>query len=186
MGTIDLLNIMIVGVVIIAEFFVHNSLNRYKAVKFNMTLRYFVLKDSEGDHKWTIEIGTRYPDKDGNKLPSKRIHKINVNNLDEAIEEAVVDLCSQIDWGPLEKDVTPPFVAYNSITDGATVPIDSYLKLIIKDDLLSAGIDISDMRVMLNNSMVDFDITSEVTVEGDPYEYVLEWRPPMIVKSRYE
>lgn len=151
-----------------------------------MTLRYFVVKGEEGDHKWTLEIGTRYPDRNGNKLPSKRIHKISINNLDEAIEEAVADLCSQIDWEPLEKDVAPPFVSYNSITDGATVPIDSFVQLIIQDELLSAGIDLSDMRVTLNNSMVDFDITDEVTVVGDPYEYILEWRPPMVVKSRYE
>lgn len=169
-----------------AEFFVHNSLSRSKAVKFNMTLRYFVVKDEEGEHMWTLEIGTKYPDKDGNTLPSKRIHRVNVLTLDEAIEDAVAELCSQIDWEPLADDVEPPYVAYNSITDGATVPIDSFMQLVIQDELLSAGIDLSDMKVIINNSMVDFDITDEVTIEGDPYEYKLEWRPPMIVKSRYE
>ena len=135
---------------------------------------------------WTLEIGTRYPDKDGNKLPSKRVHKINVNNLDDVIEEAVADLCSQIDWEPLAKDVKPPFVAYNSITNGSTVPIDSFMQLVVQDELLSAGIDLSSMKVTLNNSAVDFDITSEVTIKGDPYEYTLEWQPPMIVKRRYD
>lgn len=169
-----------------AEFFVYSSLNKNKAVKFNMTLRYFVLSNSEGDHKWTLEIGTTHPDKNGNKLPSKRIYEVNINVLDEVIEKAVAELCSQIDWSPLANDVEAPYVSYNSITDGSTVPIDSFMKLKVKEDLLSAGIDLSNMKVILNNGMIDFNITNEVTIEGDPYEYVLEWKPSRVVKKRYE
>lgn len=153
-----------------------------------MTLRYFVLSSSEGDHKWTLEIGTRYLDTNGDSIPSKRVHTIDVSNLDEIIEDAVADICALIDWGQIERDVKAPYVSYNSIptTSGVTVPISSYMKLIITDELLSAGIDLSNMRVTLNNSMVDFDITNEVDVTGDPYEYTLEWRPPLIVKETYE
>jgi len=169
-----------------AEFFVQNSLNDKLAVKFNMTLRYFVLSSSEADHKWTLEIGTNYPDIDGNKIPSKRVHAISGVDFDQVIEEATAEICAVVDWGTLANDVKAPYVSFNSITGGATVPIDSFMKLIISDELLSAGIDLSEMEVTLNNSMVDFDITNEVSVTGDPYQYTLEWRPPMIVKGTYE
>ena len=169
-----------------AEFFVQNSLNDKLAVKFNMTLRYFALSSSEGDHKWTLEIGTTYPDVAGNSIPPQRVHGIDAINFDEVIEEATAEICAVIDWGELERDVKAPFVSFNSIEDGSTVPIDSFMKLVISDELLSAGINISEMKIILNNSMVDFDITDEVSVTGDPYEYTLQWRPPMIVKGRYE
>lgn len=169
-----------------AEFFVHHSLNRTKAVKFNMTLRNFVVLGEEGDHKWTLEIGTFYPGADGDTIPSERVHNVDVNNLDEAIESAVANICAKIDWSPLEEDVEPPYVAYNSIEDGTTVAINNFIQLIIEDHLLSAGIDLSEMKVVLNNGTVDFDITSEVTVEGDPYQYKIEWEPPKRVYSRYD
>jgi hypothetical protein len=65
------------------------------------------------------------------------------------------------------------------------VSIGSNISLVLKDYLPSAGIDLSNAKVVLNNSMTDFDITSEVQVEGDPYEYTIRWNTPMRVYSRY-
>jgi len=93
-----------------AVFYVGNSLNPNKTVKFNITLRYFVIKGEEGEHMWTLEIGTTHKDIDGDPISAKKIHRVSANNLDQVIEEATGDLCSQIDWAPLVEDKEAPFV----------------------------------------------------------------------------
>jgi len=50
----------------------------------------------------------------------------------------------------------------------------------INENLPAAGIDLSDMKMVLNNGNVDFDITDEVKVVGDPYDYELRWIPPRL------
>jgi len=170
-----------------AEFYVRNSLNYNKAVKFNITLRYYVLKGVEGEHMWTLEIGTTYPDINGDPISPKRISNISANNFDEIIESGVAELCAKIDWSPLVVDRKPPFVDSVSPADGETdASINSNINMFLKDKLPSAGMDLSDMKIVLNNSMVDFDITGEVDIDGDPYEYYLIWRPPLRVYNTYD
>jgi hypothetical protein len=66
------------------------------------------------------------------------------------------------------------------------VPIQSDVYIKIKDKLPSSGIDLSTMKIVLNTGETDFDITSEVTIKGDPYVYELYWAPPLRVYERYE
>jgi hypothetical protein len=169
-----------------SEFYVHNSLNITKSVKFNITLRYFVIKGERGDHMWVLEIGTTHPDRNGDPISAKKIHRISAEDLDEIIEDALSDLCSQIDWSPFVGDVDAPYVDTLYPEDGTTVSIGSNIYMVIKEKLPAAGIDLSNLRVTLNNSMVDFDITSEVSIEGDPYEYNLKWSPPLRVYDTYD
>lgn len=170
-----------------AEFYVRNSLNYSKAVKFNITLRYFVPKGQAGDHKWVLEIGTTYPDINGNRIIAKKIYNISAEDLDQVIEEGVADLCSQIDWSPLVQDKEEPYVDSTTPEDGDNdVSIMTDIYVTIKDDFPSAGIDLSNMKIILNNGVQDFDITSEVSIEGDPYEYTLRWSPPIRVQSTYD
>ena len=170
-----------------AEFYVTNSLNLDKAVKFNITLRYFVLLAEKGDHKWVLEIGTTHPDINGDRIIAKKIHGISAQNLDQVIEEGVAELCSQIDWSPLVQDKVKPYVDSTTPEDGDTdVNIMTDIYVTIKDDLPSAGIDLSNMSITLNNSMVTFDITNEVVITGDPYEFNLRWTPPLRVFDTYE
>jgi len=170
-----------------AEFYVRNSLNYEKAVKFNLTLRYFVPKGYYGDHKWVLEIGTTYPDINGDRIIAKKIYNISAENLDQIIEEGVADLCSQIDWSPLVQDKEKPYVDSTTPEDGDTdVSIMTDVYVDIKDDLPSAGIDLSNMVVTLNNSMTTFDITNEVSIDGDPYVFNLRWTPPIRVFDTYE
>ena len=169
----------------IAEFWVTNSLNDNKSVKFNLTLRYFVIKGEKGEHMWTLEIGTTHLDLNGDPISPKRVHNISADDLDDVIESAVVDLCAQIDWSPLSIDRRAPYVDSYS-PSGNNTPIGSKVYITIKDNLLSAGIDLSEMKVILNNGMVDFDITSELEITGDPYEYQLKWDTPLRVYDTYE
>jgi hypothetical protein len=161
-----------------AEFFVHNSLNTSKSVKFNISLRRFVVKgDYDGDHKWVLEIGTTHSGSDGSPHLVKKIHNISESNLDSVIETALSDLCSKIDWSPYVDDKESPYVVSVDPT-GSDIPIGSNIYVTIQDKLPSAGIDLSNLKVTLNNGTVDFDITSEMEVQGDPYQYQLKWVPP--------
>lgn len=168
------------------EFYVNNSLNITKSVKFNITLRYFVVKGEEGEHMWVLEIGTTHPDINGNPISAKKIHRIAVEDLDEIIEDALSALCSQIDWTPYVSDTDAPYVAELYPQDGTTVSIGSNIYMKIKELLPAAGIDLADLKVTLNNSMVDFDITGAVDISGDPYEYEFKWVTPLRVYETYD
>lgn len=167
-----------------AEFWVRHSLNPNKAVKFNITLRYFVAAGEKGEHIWVLEIGTTYPDADGKAIVAKKVHLISAEDLDEIIEESLADLCAQIDWSPFVADKYAPSLIDVSPT-GSGISIWSNVEFTITDKLPSAGIDLSNMKVILNNSMTDFDITSECRIEGDPYQYEFVWGPQIRVYGRY-
>jgi len=167
-----------------AEFYVQNSLNLEKAVKFNITLRYFVTAQSRGDHKWVLEIGTTYSGADGNPISAKKVLPIDVEDFDEVIEDSVASLCSGIDWTPLAVDGESPYV-YECVPTTSGVSIGSSVYFTLKDLLPSSGIDLSSASIVLDNSMTEFDITGDVQIDGDPYEYKLKWSPPLRVYSRY-
>ena len=169
-----------------AELYVTNSLNLHKTVKFNLTLRYFVIKGERGEHQWTLELGTTHEAADGGVIPSARVHRISVSNLDEAIENALSTLCGYIDWTPYVDDKEAPVVDSTVPADGTTVSIESNVYATLSEILPAAGIDLSNMQVILNNSMEDLDITNEVIITGDPYIYQLYWRPSLRVYDTYD
>ena len=163
-----------------AELYVINSLNLTKSVKFNLGLRYFVVKgDEDGDTKWVLEVGTTHSGSDGATPLVRKIHNIAAEDFDEVLEGALSELCALIDWSPFVADGEPPYlVSVNPTGDGT--PIGSTVYLRIKEELPSSGIDLSNIKVIINNGTVDFDITSEIEVTGDPYEYDIKWAPPRL------
>ena len=170
-----------------AEFYVRNSLNYEKSVKFNITLRYFVIVGMRGDHKWVLEIGTTYLDINGNSILPQNIHMTSLDNIDSIVEDAVSKMCSVIDWSPLVADRRAPYISSTSPSNGATnVSIYSNVICNIMDVLPSAGIDISDIQVVLNNGTTDFDITNELNITGDPYKYEVTWAPQIRVCDYYD
>lgn len=169
-----------------AEFYVRHSLNSKKTIKFNVTLRYLVPAGEHGDHKWVLEIGTTYSGSSGDSIVPKKIYLTSLNNLDEVIEYNTIELCKQIDWGPFVDDKDAPYVYSSYPSDGASnVPITSSVEIIIKELLPSSGIDLSNMKVTLNNGMTNIDITSDIDVGGDPYEYSIKWAPSKVVYDTY-
>lgn len=168
-----------------AEFWITHSLNPSKAVKFNITLRYFVVAGERGEHMWVLEIGTTYPDANGDPIPAKFAHLISADDFDQVVEDTVSLLCSQIDWSPFVQDKEKPHIT-NVAPTGSGVHIAYDVNFIIADALPSAGVDLSNFKVFLNNSMIDFDITSEVQITGDPYQYEFKWIPPLRVYSTYD
>ena len=160
-----------------SEIFVRNSLNSKKPVKFNFAIRKFVDKLSEGEELWVLEVGTLTPDTNGDPIPPYYVHNIAEKNVEDEVDKAISSMCALIDWTVLEDDNDPPYITYFS-PEGEAIDITSYVEFGLKDDLPSSGMDLSDMKVTLNNGEVDFDITSELIVKGDPYEYTFKWIPP--------
>ena len=160
-----------------AHFIVRNSLNPGKVVKFSITLQQQVLKGWEGEPIWMAEINTLEPSASGIDLVSKYLHLRTLNNLDEEIEKAVSELCEQIDWSPLENDNRAPYVSYYTPSETENVSIESSVEIVLKESLPSTGIDDSSITITLDG----MDITNEVEIIGDPYEYTLKWKPSLIV-----
>lgn len=160
-----------------ADFIVRNSLNPYKSVRFSITLQQQVLKNSEGEPIWAVEINTLEPDINGNQFKSKFIHLRTLENLDKEIEKVVSELCGQIDWSPLLTDRRAPYVDSYTPEEIFGVGIDSSVKIVIKESIPATGIDINSISVTFDGA----DITDEITITGDPYEYTLKWKPSTIV-----
>ena len=167
-----------------AELLVKNSLNQKLSVKFNVSVKQFTVKGEQGDAKWLLEVATTYLDKDGYNIRPKLVHLRTLDSLSEEIELAVEEMCALIDWGILESDGRAPFVFEHSPT-GADVPMSSYIEIILRELFPSSGIDISEMKIMLDNGTAAFDITNELEITGDPYEYKINWRPALIVHDHY-
>lgn len=162
-----------------AELYVKHSLNPYKTVKVNVALREFIVPNEEGERVWVLELGTRARDVAGDKILPVYIHNVSESNIEDEINKAISSICNLIDWTEFEEDVKPPRLVYFKPT-GDDVSIDSFIEFKVKEELPAAGIDRSAMTVTLNNGQHDFDITSELEVQGDPYEYVFRWKPPKL------
>lgn len=161
-----------------AQFLIRNSLNPQKVVKCGITFEQVTPTNYEGEPIWVIELATDEPHKNGGSIPPAYINLTSLDNLDEEIEKAVEIISDKIDWTPLEIDDRPPFVE-SVYPDSYEVDIESRIEIILKDLLPSAGIDIDSISMTIN----DLNVTSELEITGDPYEYTLKWNPFMRVYS---
>lgn len=165
-----------------ANFLIRNSLNPYKVIKCNLTFQQQVLKGSEGEHIWVVEVNTIEPDINGDPITSEYVHLRTLDDLDDEIENVANRISAQIDWSPRIEDTKAPYVTSYSPTETSDVDIDSSVILTIKESLPSAGIDIGSIVMTVD----DFDVTPEVDITGDPYEYKIEWKPSVIIRDTYE
>lgn len=162
-----------------AELFVKHTLNPRKVSKFNLALRNFVLKGEEAKHTWVLEIGTTTLTASGTKIPPHYVHNVTESTIENEIEKAISHMCSLIDWADFDEDKYPPILT-SYLPKGVDVPINNPVRFIITEESPSSGIDLSNMKVTLNTGGFDFDITSEVEIKGDPYEYIISWWSPKL------
>jgi len=164
-----------------AEFIVHNSMNPHKAVKFGITYRQLVDKNRyDGELMWVLEVATDEPDATtSGVIPPYFVTLVDLDDMDEEIEKAVVALSEKIDWSPLQNDVRPPFV--DSISPYTYIAkMHSNVKVTIKDLHPSAGIDIDSIQMFIN----DIEVTSDLLFTGDEFDYRVEWRTPTRVYAQ--
>ena len=155
-----------------AEFFIRNTLNSNKAVKCDLTLRQVVPKGYEGESIWVIELVTQEPHKNGGTIRPVYINLVDLDNLDAEINEAVEELSEQIDWTPLDIDIRSPVVTSYYPT-GDSVSIEQHVVINLEELLPAEGIDPNNITMTING----FNVTPELTIEGDPYAYSVKWKP---------
>lgn len=158
-----------------AQFVVRNSMNPHKAVMFGVTYKQVVDKSNkDGDLKWVLEVATGEPDATtSGTIPPYFVTLVDLEDIDLEIEKAVSVLSEKINWDPLLSDNRPPFV--DSIyPDTYIAEMHNNVIVNIIDLHPSAGIDIDSIEMIVNG----FDVTSDLRIRGDEFEYEVEWRPP--------
>lgn len=166
-----------------AEYLIRNSLNFRKVVKCSITFRKLTNKGMEAEPVWLIQIATVEPHKDGGSIPPIFIHLVTLDNLNLEISNATEKISSQIDWGVLDEDTRAPLVSilrpYNNME---SVDIMSDVVFYIEDLFPATGVDISSIKISVNN----MDVTDEVVITGDPYKYMVVWKPFKRVFDYYD
>ena len=164
-----------------AIYFLRNSLNTDKVVSCTITLRQIINKGEDGEPVWLIEVATKEPHKDGTgDILPEYIHYTSDTNLDTAIRETTEIIAAQVDWEVTATDFRAPYVTYHEPYQG-TAGIYSGVFVSIKDILPTAGIDMDSIEVTING----IDVTEELEIKGDPYEYNIRWWPKIRVLDYY-
>ena len=168
-----------------AHIFVKNSLSELKAAMVDINFVKSVTTSSKGDNIYLLTAGTTYPTNSGSGVSLTYIDKVSdYTNLDYAVDTVVSKIASQIDWLPLSLDTESPHIeGYGPV--GSTASIASNIYIEVRDDMPSAGIDLSNMQVILSTEGSSFDITDECVVNGDPLFYKIFWSPPIRVQQLY-
>jgi hypothetical protein len=157
-----------------ANFIVRNSLNPYKIVKIGVTFSYVVPKNNEGEPIWVIELATKEKDLNGNSIPPEYINAVSLENIDAEIEKATAVISDKIDWGTLLDDGRAPFVDSHIPADGdSAVSIFQDVIINLKEVFPAEGIDYSSIKLSING----FDVTSELSIKGNPFSYEVTWKP---------
>jgi len=163
-----------------AEFILRNSLNPSKAVQCAVTYRQVVPKGIEGEALWVVEVVTTEPDVSGNSIAPEYINLVDLTYLEDEIAEAVERISTQIDWSPLIEDTRAPYV--ESLSPSTyEVPLETSVEVVLKDLLPAAGIDVDSIIMTVNGE----DVTNELEITGDPYEYNIKWSPFIRIMDEY-
>ena len=163
-----------------AYFTVRNSLNPHKAISCGITYKQLVDKSSQdGEPIWVIEVATDEPHKNGGNISPYFITLTNELDLDLEIEKAVSAISAQVDWDPLLDDIHPPEVEWFEPTTYEAKIIDD-VRVSIIDRHPSLGIDIDSIQMFVNN----IEVTDQLRITGDEYNYILRWLPPSIVLTQ--
>jgi hypothetical protein len=142
-------------------------------VSCTITFRSIINKGEDGEPVWLVEINTVEPHKNGGNIPTEFIHLVSTVNLDTAIKKATENISSQINWEPLVNDQTAPSITNSSPINNGVVDINSDVWFDIKESLPAAGVDISSVKMFVN----DIDVSDQLDVDGNPYSYRIRWIP---------
>lgn len=158
-----------------AQVVVKNSLNPNKVVKVGISFIQVVAKDiSEGDAIWALEIGVNELDVHGKKIPPYYITDLDLERIDDEIREGVGYVCSKVDWGNLLNDTIPPVIK-SVLPNKYIVDMMNTVEFTITDREPSSGIDLSSLKVEVNG----IDVTDELGIYGNVFEYRVMWHPKL-------
>lgn len=164
-----------------ATYFLRSTLNPDKVVKCILTITKTVPLDNEGEPVWIVTVGTQEPHKDtGEAIPQAIAHLTEEANLDDTIRELTEELAAQVDWGDEIEDTRPPYVYYHDPEQYEIVSLYSNVHVYLRDNLPGNGIDAATITMSVNG----FDVTDEIKIKGDPFDYRIEWNPPLKVEEQ--
>ena len=137
------------------------------------------LADLEGDGSWILIVATTEPDINGDPIDPEFINVVGSGTVHLELEAAIGRIGSQVDWGAIQPDTNPPkLVEITPALDQTTnVPITSNIVVRLKESLPAAGIDLSTVKITLN----DFDVTSDVEFRGNIFDLTTIYRPTRIL-----
>lgn len=164
-----------------AEYIVRNSLNPHKVVKCGVTFRQVVSKDGTGDPIWLVEVATDEPHKNGGDIPSVFVNLLTLNDLDSELKKATETISAMIDWSPLYNDTRAPIVT-SCYPSSYYADIQSNIEIVLSELLPAGGIDINTITMEING----WDVTNELDITGDPYEYNIKWEPSLRIFDTYD
>jgi len=138
--------------------------------------------NNEGEAIWVIEVATDEPhDTTSGTIPPYYIDVTDELDLDLEIEKAVAEISKQVDWEPLAADTRPPFV--NSVQPDTYIQqMHENVAVSIIDLHPSYGIDIDSIEMTVNG----IEVSNDLRITGDEFEYRVEWRPPSRVYEQLE
>lgn len=116
----------------------------------------------------------------GGKIAPVYLNAANLDTIDALVEEAVTTIASQIDWSTVLEDASPPFVSYTNIMS-YYMSIDSSVDIVIKEMTPSSGIDKSSIKMEVNG----IDVTDQLFIDGNPYQYSVNWYPRHRIRSTF-
>lgn len=141
-------------------------------------VQYPNLFDPEGDQSWILIAQTTERNISGNRINPEIVNLVTTGTVHLEIEAALGRIGSQVDWGTIQADTSPPKLIdiTPALTQTTNVPITSDIVFRLQEPLPAAGIDLSTLRVVLN----DFDITGDVELRGNIFDLTVIYRPTRI------
>ncbi len=134
--------------------------------------------DPEGEQIWLLTLSTTESDLSGNPINTERINIISEDTVHDEIEAALGRIGAQVDWGTLLPDIRPPSVVELTpdINQTSNVKLGSNIIVRLKDALPAAGIDLSTVKMKVN----DVDVTNDLEIKGNIFDLTLIFRPVSI------
>ncbi len=134
--------------------------------------------DPEGEQIWLLTLSTPELDLSGNLIDPERINIISKDTVHDEIEAALGRIGEQVDWGTILPDIRPPSVVELTpdINQTSNVKIGTNVIVRLKDELPAAGIDLSTVKMKVN----DIDVTSDLEIKGNIFDLTLIFRPVRI------
>ncbi len=136
------------------------------------------LADIEGDGSWILIAATTEPDINGDPIDPEFVNVVTTGTVHLEIEAALGRIGNQIDWGVISPDTRPPHLVEITPALDQTTDVSIFSNIIIRlqDAVPAAGIDLSTLKVKVNN----FDVTSDLELRGNIFDLTAIYRPTRV------
>ena len=143
-------------------------------------------KPGSDDLFWELRIAVANAvDDSGDPVPSKWMGVSIEADIDATVSKGIQELSEIIDWSdggtysPGEDTRPPAVVSTSPAADSTDVSILSPIKIRLKDFLPAKGIDVSSIKLYVD----DFLVTPD-EIKGTPFDLEVRYMPPVVFEER--